>query len=129
MIGVFPSFGSQTSKLKCCLSILESEYLVVSQSMRSLIVLHGLATEMAEQFNIPSEIRCSVYCTLFEDKNGAVMLISPKAHQQDNVRPHQMASIWDVIKRGDIKIIKVESAEQRANYPNKRLICEIFKSI
>jgi hypothetical protein len=36
---------------------------------------------------------------------------------------------WDVIKRGNIKIIKVESAEQQANYPTLGLICEMLKSI
>jgi hypothetical protein len=93
--------------------------------MISSIVLHDIAIQMAKGFNIPHEIKSSILCTTFIRNNGALILT--RNQRLTNRRKYfhiNWHHFWDVLKSGDIKIIKVDAAAKQADCLTKGLICE-----
>jgi hypothetical protein len=117
----FPSFGSEISKLKS-LSVPWSRSVWLSAKAQSLIVLRGLAIKMAKCSDIPKEINSKILGTIFKDNNGALILVTNQRLTNRTMYFHiRWHHFWYVINRGNNKIVKVNSAEQRADDLTKGL--------
>ena len=55
-------------------SILESEYISLSTSLRDLLPLRSLLLELDKYFTFGTHIACNTHSTVYEDNQGALRL-------------------------------------------------------
>ena len=121
-----------TSKLQTeiALSTMEAEYIALSQSMRELLPLRALVKEMAHalQFNKSFEIR--TYSKIFEDNNGALILASmPRMTPRSKHIAVKYHFFRTHVEKGDIRILKISSEDQKADIFTKGLGRQIFETV
>ena len=103
------------------LSTLESEYISLSTSLRDLLPLRTLLQELDKYFNFGKEVACNTHSTVYEDNNGALRLATV---QQMTPRTKHINVIYHWFHHyvGKVlKIIKIESENQKANIFTKAL--------
>ena len=111
------------------LSTTESEYVALSQSMRSLIPIRQILEEMAtcEAFDFVNDFNTRTFSKCFEDNNGALLTAtSPRMTPRTKHIAVKMHFFKDHVARGDIKIVKVSTDDQMADIFTKGLCPEIF---
>jgi hypothetical protein len=104
------------------LSTMEAEYIALSQSMRDLIPMRRLVTELATSLTSLRNIPCRTYSKVFEDNHSALTLancprLTPRS-KHIGVKYHFFRYH---VQNGDIQIVPISTAEQRADIFTKGL--------
>ena len=114
-----------------CLSTSESEYSALSQNMRVLLPIRDILLEFVQIVKIPSNLHSvnnTINTTVHEDNSSALLLATNQRitsrTRYYNVKWH---FFWDHVKKGNIKVVKVASADQCADYLTKGLVIVIFE--
>ena len=104
------------------LSTLESEFIALSSSFRSLIPTKRLIEETLKGLNITSMVKYSAKSTVFEDNNGALQLATTK---KLTPRTRHIATkyFWflEQVDKGLATIVKVESSQNKSDIFTKNL--------
>jgi hypothetical protein len=112
------------------LSTLESEYSSLSQAMRQLIPLRLLIIELLSVIDNEEKLTSSISCTVFEDNNGALALATNQRITARTKYFHvKWHHFWNAVTTGDIKVVKVSTKDQLADYFTKGLARETFEYI
>ncbi|MGH3053548.1 MAG: Ty1/Copia family ribonuclease HI, partial [Gaiellaceae bacterium] len=111
------------------LSTTEAEYIALSQSMRDLLPTKQVIIEVLTSLGIHLE-RATTHSTVFEDNNGALSLahtlgMTPRT-KHIGVKYHFFR---EHVRRGTVKVQKIESENQKADIFTKGLGRVKFESI
>ena len=116
----------------------ESEYIALSQSLRSLLPIQATLSEIIESLNIPSRfksnfpsnVKSNFSTFVHEDNNSALMLateqrITPRTKHYA-VKLHWF---WSIINDPNnfISVVKIDTNLQQADYLTKGLATPVFK--
>jgi hypothetical protein len=109
------------------LSSTESEYVALSQSLREVLPLMELVTELKTAgFDVPGA-NPQVHCTAFEDNNGALeMAQTPKMRPRTkhlNIKYHHFR---EAVRMGKVSIRSVKTLDQIADIFTKPLGFDLF---
>ena len=104
------------------MSTTEAEYIALSQSLRDAIPIMNLIAELKhEGYDIYSE-NPKIYCTAFEDNNGALELArTPKMRARTKHINLVYHHFCDFVARGLINVLPIDKKEQLANIFTKPL--------
>jgi hypothetical protein len=98
--------------------------------MRAVLPLRELIVEVTAAIGLPSDLRSSILCTVFEDNNGALLLAT---NQRITARTKYFLVkwhfFWEHVKDGTVDVVKIDTKEQRADYLTKGLPRELFETI
>ncbi|MEJ2116200.1 MAG: Ty1/Copia family ribonuclease HI, partial [Gammaproteobacteria bacterium] len=109
------------------LSMTEAEYIALSQSMRDLIPMKQLLKEVGPLCSL-SEMDIVTHSTVFEDNNGALELATaPKMRPRTKHIAIKYHHFREHVKRGTIKIQRVDTKEQLADIFTKPLPRDTFQ--
>jgi len=115
-----PLFWASQLQTLIALSSTESEYIGLSQELRTCIPLMRLLEEMKRKGFDTGNTQPTMQCKLFEDNNGALELATvPKTRPRTkhiNIRYHHFRS-WVQAKL--IKILPIDSEDQPADILTK----------
>jgi histone deacetylase 1/2 len=122
-----------TSKLQTevSLSTTEAEYIALSQAMRELIPMRSFLLEIGKRVKLEFAQGTMLHSTVFEDNNGALSLatapkITPRTKHIAVKYHHFRESVGE--DKG-IRIVKVDTKEQKADIFTKGLTGETYKTI
>ncbi len=104
------------------LSTLESEYSALSASMRTLLPLCDLLGEICKELTLPPDFKSTICCRVFEDNNGALQLATKQCIT--NRTKYFLAKwhfFWHHACNGDVKVLKIATTDQLADYLTKGL--------
>jgi Reverse transcriptase (RNA-dependent DNA polymerase) len=112
------------------LSTMQSEYFALSQALREVMPIKFMLEEMVQHLAIPTTFDTTIAARVFEDNSGALSLAVNQRLQRRtryfNARWHHF---WEHVNSGQIKIEKIDTLEQRADYLTKGLTREPFERI
>jgi len=117
------------SKLQteCALSTTKAEYILLSQAMREVIPTMQLINEFLE-VSESEQKPPTVKCTLFEDNNGAIKLVTaPKMRPRTKHIALKYHHFREHVCNGTVKIKRIDTAEQIADIVTKPLPESIFE--
>ena len=130
LLGNCPLTWKSQLQSEIALSTLEAEYAALSMAMRTLLPLRAILLEAIRELRITTITASTIKCTVFEDNNGALSLA---INQHVTARTkHFLVKwhfFWSHVKDGKIQVVKIESANQRADYLTKGLPREVFEKI
>ena len=109
---------------------MEVEYIVLSTSMQSLILLKTLVGEVAASLMENSTFLTNTYSSVFEDNNGSLILATvPRMtpHSKHIAVPYHF--FLKHVAKGTVKIFKVASDQDKADLFTKSLDCVKFQSL
>ena len=113
------------------LSTLEAEYIALSTAMRDLVPMRRILKEIGAKLNLNFMKPAMVHSTIFEDNNGALGLAkAPKLTPRTKhiaVKYHWFKEL--IGKEKGFDIVKVDTAEQKADIFTKGLPAEVFANI
>jgi hypothetical protein len=130
MLGGCPILWKSQLQTEISLSTLEAEYSALSMSMRTLIPLRSLLSELITGLNLPQQLKSSISCRVFEDNNGALTLATKQ--RITNRTKYFLVKwhfFWSHVRDGTIQIHKIDTKEQRADYLTKGLNRDTFEHI
>ena len=109
---------------------MEAEYVALSSSMRELVPLRELVTEIALTLKCKDCLLVCTHSTVFEDNNGALTLanlpcLTPRS-KHINIRMHWFC---EHVQNGSIHIVKVSTHAQVADIFTKGLTCLPFENV
>ena len=109
---------------------MEAEYIALSQSMKELIPLRRMTTVVCNALFGKGNYKANMYSKVFEDNNGALQLarsppITPRTKHYGIIYHF----FRDHVERGDIKLFKIETENQKADIFTKGLVLAIFERI
>ncbi len=103
-------------------STTEAEYIAASEAAKEAVWIKKFIQELGVVPNIESPI------TLYCDNTGAVAQVKePRAHQRMKHVQRKFHLIREIVKRGDVSIIKIASAENVADPLTKPLSQKVFE--
>jgi hypothetical protein len=109
---------------------MESEYIALSTAMRELIPLRKVVAEIASVFDKNASPTCRTFSKVFEDNNAALQLAKvPRTTLRNRHFAVNYHFFREHVARGDIKILKIASLEQKADIFTKGLAQELFETI
>ena len=129
MLGGCPLTWKSQLQSEICLSTLESEYVALSASLRTLLPLKRLLLEVVTALQLPAEIISSICCRAFEDNNGC--LIMATTHRITSRTRYLLVKhhwFWGHYRNGEFEILKIGTSVQRADYLTKGLPREPFEN-
>jgi len=129
-LGGCPILWKSKLQTEISLSTLESEYSALSASMRTLIPLRSLLSEVVAALRLPPQFKSTIRCRVFEDNNGALLLATKQ--RITNRTKYFLVKwhfFWSHVTNGDVSILKVDTKEQWADYLTKGLNRETFEHI
>ena len=129
-LGGCPILWKSQLQTEISLSTLESEYSALSASMRTLLPLRSLLTEVVSALRLPPQFKSTIRCRVFEDNNGALLL----ATKQRITNPTKYFLVkwhffWSHVTNGDVSVLKIDTKDQCADYLTKGLSRETFEHI
>ena len=108
------------------LSTLEAEYSALSYALKSFLPLKRLLTELLGALEIDLDVFSTIRARVFEDNQGALLLA--QNHRITNRTQYFLVKWhWFWQFQGEFTLIKVESANQRADYMTKGLPRDAFE--
>jgi hypothetical protein len=131
-LGGCPVFWKSQLQSSITLSTAEAEYVALSQSLRVLLPMQELLTEIIEHVDVPSEfnsVDSTIRATVFEDNNSALLLAT--THRVTNRTRYYAVKwhwFWEAHRLGKFKVEPVDTNEQDADYFTKGLVQEPFES-
>lgn len=129
--GGIPIIWSSKLTTEICLSTTESEYVALSESMRSTIPLMHLLDELEDIKIIPRHNTPRVHCKVFEDNSGALELAKvPKLRPRTkhiNVKYHHFRyMVDDGNGKGRITVHPIDTKDQIADIFTKAVSHDLF---
>ena len=125
-----PLIWKSKLQTRTALSTLEAEYIALSASLRAMIPLRRIILELAKAVpTIPSDFEAKFDCKLFEDNSGAFLLATN--HQLTTRTKYfhvELHHFWENMNAGELKIFKIASLEQLADYFTKPLSRYLFEA-
>ena len=122
-----PIAWSSKLQSEIALSTTEAEHVALSTSLRDTMSIMQLLSELGVVMNIP-DCKKKMKCTVFEDNNGALELATtPKMRLRTKHVAIEYHHFREFIARLLIKILKVDVAEQEADFLTKPLAEALFK--
>jgi hypothetical protein len=121
-----------TSKLQTeiSLSTMEAEYIALSSSMRELLPLRALVSEMAKAMSFDKVFAVRTHSRVFEDNNGALILATaPRMTPRSKHIAVKYHFFRSHIASGEIQIRKINSEDQTADIFTKGLIRATFEKV
>jgi hypothetical protein len=120
------TWGSRL-QTEIALSSTEIEYIALSQSLREILPIIRLINELHKNgFKYDNQTPV-LYCTVFEDNNGAMEMAStPKMRSQTkhiNIKYHHFR---EAVHQGIIRIKRIDTTQQQADIFTKPLMERIF---
>jgi hypothetical protein len=110
------------------LSALEAEYSALSH--RTLLPIRTLLIELATALELRSQLKSSIHAEVFEDNNGALLLANnQKITSRTKYFFVKWHFFWSKINNGDVKVLKIDTKLQRADYITKGLPCLIITCV
>lgn len=126
MLNDCPAYWKSTLISHICLSTLEAEYAACSDALRTFIPIKRLLQEIVNVFGQQSSPRSQILAQVFEDNQGALLLM--QNHRITNRTKYFLTKFhWFWSHSDDIDFVKVESANQRADFLTKGLSREAFE--
>jgi hypothetical protein len=111
-------------------STMEAEYIALSQSMKDLIPLRRMTKMVCDIILGAKHYKARMYSKVFEDNNGALQLArAPRMTPRTKHYGIKYHFFRDQVDKGDIKLYKVDTKEQRADIFTKGLVLSIFEYI
>ena len=129
-MGNCPTIWKTQLQSEVSLSTLESEYVALSQSLRTVMPMQTLLKEVIPTITIPKSLTVNLITTIFEDNNGALSLAT--THRVTSRTKHfhiKYHFFWDNVEKGDIVIERINSEEQHADILTKGLTTITFQKI
>ena len=123
---------SWTSKLQTeiALSTMESEYIALSQSMRELIPVRRLVSEISSCIASDAPTSCRTFSKVFEDNSGALQMAKiPRITLRNRHFSIKYHFYREMVKNGDIQVVKVDSEFNKSDCLTKGLGFEAFPRI
>jgi hypothetical protein len=126
--GGCPVIWASKLQTEVVLSLTESEFIGLSESLRMAIVMMNLLAEM-QTFGIPvSKTTPTIYCKLFEDNAGAIQLAKvPKMWPRTRHINQKYHHFREWVKSGLIDVLPIDTAEQPADLMTKPLDLTLFQ--
>jgi hypothetical protein len=108
-------------------STMEAEYIALSQSVKDLIPLRRLLKLICESVLDTDRYNANMYSSVFEDNNGALQLArAPRMTPRTKHYGIKYHFFREYVNKGDLKLYKVESENQKADIFTKGLVLHIF---
>jgi hypothetical protein len=123
---------SWTSKLQTeiALSTMEAEYIALSQSMRELLPIREIVSEMATSMGFDKAFEIRTYSKVFEDNNGCLVLASsPRMTPRSKHIAVKYHFFRSHVVSGAIRIFKINTEEQQVDIFTKGLVRALFEKI
>jgi hypothetical protein len=123
---------SWTSKLQTeiALSTMEAEYIALSQSMRELLPIREIVREMAFAMKFHKAFEIRTHSKVFEDNNGCLILAScPRLTPRSKHIAVKYHFFRQHVQKGDLRIYKINTEEQKADIFTKGLVRAVFERI
>ena len=130
MLGGCPILWKSQLQTEISLSTLESEYSALSASMRTLLPLRSLLTEVVTALRLPPQFKSTIRCRVFEDNNGALLLATKQ--RITNRTKYFLVKwhfFWSHVTNGDVSVLKIDTKDQCADYLTNGLARETFEHI
>ncbi|MGH7954943.1 MAG: Ty1/Copia family ribonuclease HI, partial [Gloeomargaritales cyanobacterium] len=121
VFGGCPLLWVSKLQTEIALSTTEAEYIALSQSMRDILPMKRIIVEVLTSYGISLE-RATTHSTVFEGNNGALSLahtpgMTPRT-KHIGVKYHFFR---EHVRRGTVKVKKIESDNQKADIFTKGL--------
>ena len=129
-LGGCPILWKSQLQTEISLSTLEAEYSALSASMRVLLPLRSMLTEVATGLQLPPQFISTIKCRVFEDNNGALLLATKQ--RITNRTKYFLVKwhfFWSHVNNGEVVVSKIDTKEQWADYLTKGLNRETFEHI
>lgn len=129
-LGGCPILWKSQLQTEISLSTLEAEYSALSASMRTLLPLRYMLVEVVTALRLPPQFTSTIQCRVFEDNNGALLLATKQ--RITNRTKYFLVKwhfFWSHVQNGEIKVLKIDTKEQWADYLTKGLSRETFEHI
>jgi hypothetical protein len=129
-LGGCPILWKSQLQTEISLSTLESEYSALSASMRTLLPLRDLLSEICRELTLPPDFKSTIRCRVFEDNNGALLLATKQ--RITNRTKYFLVKwhfFWHHVRNGDVEVLKIATTDQLADYLTKGLNREVFERI
>ena len=130
MLGGCPILWKSQLQTEISLSTLEAEYSALSMSMRTLLPLRSLLVEITNGLKLPPDFTSTISCSVFEDNNGALLLATKQ--RITNRTKYFLVKwhfFWSYVRDGTVKVHKIDTQSQRADYLTKGLNRESFERV
>jgi hypothetical protein len=111
------------------LSTLEAEYAALSNSLKSLLPLKRLIEELISVMQLPKALGTTVKARAFEDNQGAYYLATNQ--RLTNRTKYFLLGyhwFWSNFKKKELKIYKINTKDQKADYFTKGLDPDSFEA-
>jgi hypothetical protein len=118
-----------TSKLQTeiALSTLEAEYIALSQSMRELLPMRFIVSELSSFLKLDKKIPIRTFSQVFEDNQGALTLATmPRLTPRSKHIAVKYHFFRQHVENGDVQILPISSSDQRADLFTKGLTKDRF---
>lgn len=129
-LGGCPILWKSQLQTEISLSTLEAEYSALSASMRTLLPLKSMLSEIVVALNLPPQFKSTIRCRVFEDNNGALLLATKQ--RITNRTKYFLVKwhfFWSHVQNGEVVVLKIDTKEQWADYLTKGLNREVFERI
>lgn len=129
-LGGCPILWKSQLQTEISLSTLESEYSALSASMRTLLPLRSMLSEVVVALKLPPQLKSTIRCRVFEDNNGALLLATKQ--RITNRTKYFLVKwhfFWSHVQNGEVVVMKIDTTEQWADYLTKGLNREVFERI
>jgi hypothetical protein len=122
-----PVMWASKLQTEVTLSTTESEYVGLSESLRSAIFVMNLIREMSTNGFTVETNTPKVFCKVFEDNEGAIQIAkAPKMRPRTRHLNQKYHHFREHVKTGTIEILHVETLRQTADIFTKPLCEDLF---
>lgn len=128
-LGGCPLLWKSQLQKEISLSTQMAEYQGLSHSLRILLPIRRLLIEVATALELPSQIQATIHAEVFEDNAACLSLATDQRITSRTkyflVKWH---FFWSHVRSGDIKISKIDTKLQDADYQTKGLPRQPFET-
>ena len=126
-LGKCPVIWKSQLQSEIALSTTHAEYVALSQCMRMIIPFREMMKEALTIVKMNSSIPTTFKTTVYEDNAAALSIATNQRltsrSKHFSVKYHHF---WESVKNGEIKVEKIDTKEQNADYMTKGLPHEIY---
>ena len=94
--------------------------------------MQELLAEIVEHVDVPPAFRSiesTIKATVFEDNNSALLLATTqRVTNRTRYYAVKWHWFWDAVRQGKVKVERIDSSNQKADYFTKGLVQETFES-
>ena len=117
-----PLLWASKLQTEIALSTMEAEYIALSQSLRDLIPLRRLVRFICDIVFGKNKVESKMYSTVFEDNQGTLQLArAPRMTPRTKHYGIKYHFFREYVEKGDLKLSKIHTKEQRADILTKGL--------